>query len=173
MLCGCSGNYLTLIGNPLSSRFTEGEIACCVWDMHVYDNKIFIGSGDYDLNTRPTDIWAYDLSTKKFVKTGSVLDEAITRFVEIDGKLVAPGIDPSESKEIGNFYTYENGQWVTTRNLPNAVHNLDMIKNADYIIDLGPEGGDAGGEIVCTGTPEEVAKCDKSYTGIYLKKILQ
>ena len=52
-------------------------------------------------------------------------------------------------------------------------HNLDMIKNADYIIDLGPEGGDAGGEIVCTGTPEEVAKCDKSYTGIYLKKILQ
>ena len=51
-------------------------------------------------------------------------------------------------------------------------HNLDMIKNADYIIDLGPEGGDAGGEIVYTGTPEEVAECDKSYTGIYLKKIL-
>ncbi len=52
-------------------------------------------------------------------------------------------------------------------------HNLDMIKNADYIIDLGPEGGDAGGEIVYTGTPEEVAKCDKSYTGIYLKKMLE
>lgn len=52
-------------------------------------------------------------------------------------------------------------------------HNLDMIKNADYIIDLGPEGGDAGGEIVYTGTPEEVAECDKSYTGIYLKKILE
>ena len=52
-------------------------------------------------------------------------------------------------------------------------HNLDMIKNADYIIDLGPEGGDAGGEIVYTGTPEQVANCDKSYTGIYLKKILE
>ena len=51
-------------------------------------------------------------------------------------------------------------------------HNLDMIKNADYIIDLGPEGGDAGGEIVCTGTPEQVAECEKSYTGIYLKKTL-
>ncbi len=51
-------------------------------------------------------------------------------------------------------------------------HNLDMIKNADYIIDLGPEGGDAGGEIVYTGTPEQVANCDKSYTGIYLKRIL-
>lgn len=52
-------------------------------------------------------------------------------------------------------------------------HNLDMIKNADYIIDLGPEGGDAGGEIVYTGTPEQVAGCDKSYTGIYLKKMLE
>ena len=51
-------------------------------------------------------------------------------------------------------------------------HNLDMIKNADYIIDLGPEGGDAGGEIVYTGTPEEVAECERSYTGMYLKKIL-
>ena len=51
-------------------------------------------------------------------------------------------------------------------------HNLDVIKTADYIIDLGPEGGDKGGKIVVTGTPEEVAKCKKSYTGQYLKKIL-
>ncbi len=51
-------------------------------------------------------------------------------------------------------------------------HNLDMIKTADYIIDLGPEGGDKGGTIVATGTPEEVAKCKKSYTGQYLDKIL-
>ncbi len=51
-------------------------------------------------------------------------------------------------------------------------HNLDVIKTADYIIDLGPEGGDSGGEIVATGTPEEVAMCDKSYTGKYLKPIL-
>ena len=51
-------------------------------------------------------------------------------------------------------------------------HNLDVIKTADYIIDLGPEGGNKGGEIVATGTPEEVAKCEKSYTGQYLKKLL-
>ncbi len=51
-------------------------------------------------------------------------------------------------------------------------HNLDMIKTADYIIDLGPEGGDAGGTIVTTGTPEEVSKCPTSYTGQFLKKIL-
>ena len=51
-------------------------------------------------------------------------------------------------------------------------HNLDMIKTADYIIDLGPEGGDQGGEIIATGTPEEVAKVQASHTGRYLNKIL-
>ena len=52
-------------------------------------------------------------------------------------------------------------------------HNLDVIKVADYIIDLGPEGGDKGGEVVITGTPEEVAACDKSYTGQFLKPYLK
>ena len=51
-------------------------------------------------------------------------------------------------------------------------HNLDVIKTADHIIDLGPEGGDGGGTIVATGTPEEVAACEASYTGQYLKKLL-
>ena len=52
-------------------------------------------------------------------------------------------------------------------------HNLDLIKTADYIIDLGPEGGDNGGEIVATGTPEQIIKNDKSYTGKFLKKYLE
>ena len=52
-------------------------------------------------------------------------------------------------------------------------HNLDVIKTADYLIDLGPEGGDGGGNIVATGTPEEVAACAASYTGQYLKRVLE
>ena len=52
-------------------------------------------------------------------------------------------------------------------------HNLDVIKTADYIIDLGPEGGDKGGTVVATGTPEEVSKNPKSYTGQFLKKVLE
>ena len=52
-------------------------------------------------------------------------------------------------------------------------HNLDIIKNADHIIDLGPEGGDAGGEVIAIGTPEEIASVEKSYTGQYLKKALE
>ena len=52
-------------------------------------------------------------------------------------------------------------------------HNLDVIKTADYIIDMGPEGGDRGGTVVAKGTPEEVAKVSNSYTGKYVKKILE
>jgi len=52
-------------------------------------------------------------------------------------------------------------------------HNLDVIKSADHIIDIGPDGGDAGGEIVATGTPEQVAAVKASYTGQFLKPILK
>ena len=51
-------------------------------------------------------------------------------------------------------------------------HNLDVIKTADYIIDMGPEGGSGGGSVVAQGTPEEVAACGESYTGAYIKKML-
>ena len=52
-------------------------------------------------------------------------------------------------------------------------HNLDVIKTVDWIIDLGPEGGDGGGNIVATGTPEEVVSIKSSYTGLFLKEILK
>ena len=52
-------------------------------------------------------------------------------------------------------------------------HNLDVIKTADYIIDMGPDGGDRGGEVVISGTPEEVAETPNSYTGQYVKKMLK
>ena len=52
-------------------------------------------------------------------------------------------------------------------------HNLDVIKTADYLIDLGPEGGDRGGTVIATGTPEEVARNERSYTGAYLVPVLR
>ena len=51
-------------------------------------------------------------------------------------------------------------------------HNLDVIKQADHIIDLGPEGGERGGEVICSGTTEEIIRCKKSYTGSFLKDLL-
>jgi len=52
-------------------------------------------------------------------------------------------------------------------------HNMDVIKSADYLIDLGPEGGEKGGYIVAKGTPEQVSKVKESYTGKYLKEVLK
>jgi excinuclease ABC subunit A len=51
-------------------------------------------------------------------------------------------------------------------------HNLDVIKQADWIVDLGPEGGEAGGEVIATGTPEQVAEVDGSFTGEFLRAVL-
>ena len=101
---------------------------------------------------------AFELSKRSTGKTLYILDEPTTglhvddvnRLVEILQRLV----------DAGNTVVV-------------IEHNLDMIKCADHIIDLGPEGGDKGGTIIATGTPEEVAKVDKSYTGKYLKKILR
>jgi len=52
-------------------------------------------------------------------------------------------------------------------------HNLDVVKTADYIIDLGPEGGDEGGKVVAAGPPEDIVRNSRSYTGVYLKKVLK
>ena len=101
---------------------------------------------------------AFELSKRSTGKTLYILDEPTTglhiddvsRLVEILQRLV----------EAGNTVVV-------------IEHNLDMIKCADYIIDLGPEGGDKGGTIVATGTPEEITKVKKSYTGQYLKKMLR
>ncbi|MBR3280364.1 MAG: excinuclease ABC subunit UvrA [Clostridia bacterium] len=100
---------------------------------------------------------ATELSKKSTGKTMYILDEPTTglhmadvhRLIEILNRLVDAG----------------NSMIIIE-------HNLDVIKVADYIIDLGPEGGDNGGTIVATGTPEQIAKCKESYTGQFLKKVL-
>ncbi len=100
---------------------------------------------------------ATELSKKSTGKTIYLLDEPTTGLHIYDiKKLIA----------ILNRLV-ENGNTVVV-----IEHNLDVIKSADYIIDLGPEGGDGGGRIVTQGTPEEVVKCQKSYTGKYLKNML-
>ena len=101
---------------------------------------------------------ATELSRKSTGKTIYILDEPTTglHFADVH-KLV----------EILQRLT-EGGNTVVV-----IEHNLDVIKTADYIIDIGPEGGDKGGTVIATGTPEEVAGCDKSYTGQFIKKMLK
>ena len=100
---------------------------------------------------------ATELSKKSTGKTIYLLDEPTT------------GLHMYDIKKLISILNrlVENGNTVVV-----IEHNLDVIKSADYIIDLGPEGGDGGGTIVAEGTPEEIAKVEKSYTGKYLKKML-
>lgn len=100
---------------------------------------------------------ATELSKKSTGKTVYILDEPTTGLHSYDVKKLLEVIN----KLVDN----ENSVIVIE-------HNLDVIKTADHIIDLGPEGGSGGGEIVAEGTPEEVAKCKRSYTGKYLRPLL-
>ena len=100
---------------------------------------------------------AFELNKKITSKTLYIMDEPTT------------GLHNDDIKRLMNviFKIRDQGASVVI-----IEHNLDVIKLADYIIDLGPEGGDKGGNIVALGTPEEVAKEEASYTGQYLKKYL-
>ncbi|HHW03353.1 MAG TPA: excinuclease ABC subunit UvrA [Thermoanaerobacterales bacterium] len=101
---------------------------------------------------------ATELSRKSNGGTVYILDEPTT------------GLHPADIQNLLNVLhrLVEGGSTVIV-----IEHNLDVIKTADYIIDLGPEGGDRGGEVVATGTPEEVAENHDSYTGQFLKKVLE
>ena len=106
-------------------------------------------------NLKPS---ASELSRPSTGKTLYILDEPTTglHFADVH-KLV----------EILQRLT-DNGNTVVV-----IEHNLDVIKTADYIIDMGPEGGDKGGQVIAKGTPEEVAEDPASYTGQYVKKMLE
>ncbi|RJP77444.1 MAG: excinuclease ABC subunit UvrA [Desulfobacteraceae bacterium] len=100
---------------------------------------------------------AKELSKKDTGRTVYILDEPTT------------GLHPDDIKKLLGVLErlVEAGNTIIV-----IEHNLDVIKYCDHIIDLGPEGGDKGGEVICTGTPEQVAGNQKSYTGYYLKKAL-
>lgn len=101
---------------------------------------------------------ATELSKRSTGKTVYLLDEPTTGLHTADVKKLI---------EVLNKLVDANNSVIVIE------HNLDVIKTADYIIDLGPEGGNGGGEVVVQGTPEEVAECKKSYTGKYLKPLLK
>ena len=101
---------------------------------------------------------ATELSRKETGRTMYILDEPTTGLHMYDVKKLIAILD----RLVGN------GNTVLV-----IEHNLDVIKCADYIIDIGPEGGDEGGTIVATGTPEEIAQCENSWTGKFLKKIFE
>lgn len=108
--------------------FTNGTSANEVWDVKNWDNLVYRGAGDYDKNSGVTPILAFNKETQRWVKLSDTNDQAIQRFVEIDGTLYSPGIDPAGSWELGNYYVLDGEQWKQVRNLPGGLHNFDMIE---------------------------------------------
>ena len=111
------------------ANYEAGNAANYVWDVHIFDGKIYRGAGDYDKNSGNTTFMVFNLEKSKWEIAGTATDEAIHTFVEIDGKLYAPGIDSRDSDgwAWGNYYVLENGEWVKNRNIPDGIHCFDMI----------------------------------------------
>ena len=116
------------LGVPTQSRYSEGVSARSPWDMAIFGDKLYIGSGDYDKNSGPVDMWCYDIKNGTWSNSGTLPEEEIDRFCLIDGKLAVPGIDPQEDWSLGNYYVLENEQWVKFRNINGGMHTFDMIE---------------------------------------------
>lgn len=112
------------------------------WDMIYYDGRLYIGNGDYTDNTGPITVWSYNPENGSWTDTGSLPDEAITKFKIINGALTATGTDPIDGWELGNYYKYENGEWSVIRSIPEGVHNFDLEEyDGKIFASLGvPEG---------------------------------
>lgn len=104
------------------------SLANSAWDIKVWDGQVFRAAGDYDKNAGVVPILAFDIESGRWKSYGNMSDQAIHSFEEINGTLYAPGIDPVGSWELGNFYYLKDGKWKTMRNLPNGIHNFDMIE---------------------------------------------
>ncbi|MBQ3598323.1 MAG: hypothetical protein II987_03550 [Clostridia bacterium] len=154
-LASCSGqktvddvSYAEL-GIPTAKRYTEGISARNPWDMAIFDDKLYIGSGDYDANSGPVDMWCYNLDSETWSNSGTLLEEEIDRFCFIDDKLAVPGIDPQEDWSLGNYYILDNDQWIKYRNINGGLHTFDIIEFDNMIFaGLGVSSGSY--PIVCS-----------------------
>ena len=115
---GCFSQYWYTTNNPTANS---------AWDVKIWGDLVYRGAGDYDKNSGVTPILAFNKQTQRWVKLSNTEDQAIQRFVELDGTLYAPGIDPAGSWDLGNYYVLDGEQWKQVRNLPGGLHNFDMI----------------------------------------------
>lgn len=131
------------VGIPASSRYLEGNRARNPWDMVIIDGKLYVGSGDYDSNAGPVDIWVYDIAHDEWLLSGTVAEEEVFRFCTVNGTMIIPGIDPTEDWTYGNYYAWNGNTWEKHRNIPGGMHNFDMVEYDGMIFcGLGVETGE-------------------------------
>ena len=133
------------LGIPTAQKYGVGNVANYVWDVRVWNGRVYRGAGDYDKNSGTAPIYAYEIESQSWKNSGTVSDQAVHRFLEIGGKLISPGIDPTDSWDLGNYYVLnDNGKgWTKVRTLPNGIHNYDMVEfDGKLFAGLGTEDYD-------------------------------
>ena len=167
------------LGQPLLPYYAEMTRSTVSCDMIIWDGKLFVGGGDYDTNTGPVPIMCYDPELNEWSDTGSVQDEQVNRFCVIDGKLTVPGTDPMDEWDFGNYYYFEDGEWKTSRTIPNGIHNFDMVKfDGKIFAGLGvsdgynpivssEDGGESFAPVFMYKDGNTVDTFGKTYTRVY------
>lgn len=125
-----------LLGNPLSVRYkdnTDYVYARNIWDMYVFEGKVYFGGGNSSnnppaSNAGPADVWAYDPYKKEFAMEYRLSEEQLHLIREFDNQLYIPGHDSRESWDFGNFYRLESGTWKKYRTIPGGIHVYDIYK---------------------------------------------
>lgn len=115
------------LGIPTIYLYNGGDTRNCAWDTYYYNGKIYRGGGDYDKNTT-TFVWSYNIENRQWVKEITTSDGAIHRFVEIDDKLMTPGVDADKGWDYGNYYVLDENGWMKYANVPDGVHVFDMVE---------------------------------------------
>ena len=122
-----NANFVEL-GVVCDYLYGKTDLPKSAWDIKIWNGKVYRGAGDYDKNSGSTPFYSYNIATKSWEQLSFASDEAIHRFIEINGTLYSPGIDPTEGWSEGNYYVLEGNVFQQVRNLPNGIHCFDMIE---------------------------------------------
>ena len=133
---------IEVIQAPLKDYYPNSSIAQCIWDMEIFENKLYIGCGDYDNNSGPTPLLCCDLNMLGDWECEEVFnEEQIGRLLRIDGKLTIPGFDPVGASNCA-FYQCTNGMWESSSALPEGLHCFDVIKfDGKFFVGIGAQKG--------------------------------
>ena len=128
MVPSTEGQLYTELGIPLEQTYLRGGIERNPWDIEIYNGRLYVGSGDYDKNRGPVNLWYYDFDKQTWEIDTFLEDEQAGRFCIIDGKLYVPGFDPRVSWDMGSYYRFDGQEWDMLVTLPNTLHNFDIVK---------------------------------------------
>lgn len=132
----------TDLGVPYASRYASYPPAMTPTDLIVYDGCLYVASGDWSGNMGPIDMLCYDTARREWKHSGTLPDEEVAFFFEIEDTLVTPGIDPRDGWEWGNLYILQNGTWQTRRTIPNGIHCFDLAYHGGTLFAAVTTGGD-------------------------------